>query len=277
MNFGLNFTPVYPAEMLSLALRAEEVGFESLWIGEHVIVPFEQVPEVDRRNFKPNSRFVEPWVALAHLAAVTQRVRLGTCVVVMPMHSPFNLARSIATLDVLSSGRVSVGVGLGMIKAEYDAVRLEYSNRGARMNEMIELLNVLFTEERPEFHGRFYDIPPSGFEPKPIQRPRPPLLVGGFSDAALTRAVELGDGWFGSMPSPERAAALITELQYRREELGRPPLEITLLTGWAHGYDQNLVDGYEEAGVNRLVVTPWTSSRNALEGIEQFAVDAGLG
>ena len=277
MRFGLNFTPVYPTEMAGLARLAEEVGFESLWIGEHVIVPFDGVPEGDRSNFRANSRFVEPWVALSNLAAVTTRVRLGTCVVVLPMHSPFHLARAIATADVLSGGRISVGVGSGNIPAEYAAVGEEWATRGPRMDEMIAVLDVLFGDERPEFHGRFYDIPPSGFEPKPVQRPRPPLLIGGAGPASFRRAVESGDGWFGGTHSPARAAELVGGLQHRREELGKPPLEITLLTGWSAGYDADLVGRYEAAGVDRLVVTPWTSSRAAREGIEQFAEAAGLG
>lgn len=276
MKFGLNFTPIYPADMADLARLSEDVGFESLWIGEHVIVPFEEVPEGDRANFRADSRFVEPWVALSHLAAVTSTVRLGTCVAVIPLHSPFHLARAIATADVLSGGRISVGIGVGGIPAEYRAVGEEYHNRGARMDEMLAVWERLFNDERPEFHGRFYDIPPSGFEPKPVQRPHPPLLMGGFGDAALHRAVEVGDGWFGGSPSPDLAAETIGDLRRRRAEIGRDPLEITLLTGWSRGYEADLVARFEEAGVDRLVVTPWTSSRAAREGIEQFAEAAAL-
>ncbi len=130
MKFGLNFTPVYPGQMRDLAGLAEESGFESVWIGEHVIVPFGGVPEGDRVNFRPDSRFVEPWVALSHMAAVTSRVRLGTCIAVFPMHHPIHLAREIATLDVLSGGRVSVGTGVGMIEAEYRAVGEDFHTRG---------------------------------------------------------------------------------------------------------------------------------------------------
>ena len=276
MRFGLNFTPVYPGEMRDLAMVAEGAGFESLWIGEHVLVPFGEVPEGDRANFRPDSRFVEPWVALSHLAAVTTRVRLGTCVAVLPMHSPIHLARAVATADVLSGGRVSVGVGVGGIPGEYRAVGEEYSNRGARLDEMIQVMDALFTEERPEFHGRFYDFPASGFEPRPLQRPRPPLLIGGSGRAALRRAVDVGDGWFGGSPSPDRAAETITDMHERRLSTGRAPLEITLLTGWGSGFDADLTAAYERAGVDRLVVTPWSSSRAAREGIEAFAAAAGL-
>jgi len=276
MKFGINFTPVYPTQMAELATFAEDAGFESLWIGEHVIIPFEEVPEGDRGNFRADSRFVEPWVALSHLAAVTTRVRLGTCVAVIPLHSPFHLARAIATVDVLSSGRVSVGIGVGGITAEYRAVHEDYHTRGARMDEMLAVWDVLYNDERPEFHGRFFDIPPSGFEPKPVQRPHPPLLMGGYSEVALRRAVERGEGWFGGTATPATAKELIDDLQRQREEIGREPLEITLLTGWSRGYEPSLVEGFEAAGVDRIVVTPWTSSRAAREGIDAFSVAASL-
>jgi hypothetical protein len=144
------------------------------------------------------------------------------------------------------------------------------------MDEMISVMNALWDDERPEFHGKYYDMPPSGFEPKPVQRPHPPWVMGGFSEAAFKRAIERGDGWFGGSPSREHAGKTVAGLQRRRAEIGRPPLEITLLTGWAQGFDLSLVEGYEAAGVHRVVVTPWSSSRNAREGIEEFAAAASL-
>jgi probable F420-dependent oxidoreductase len=276
MKFGINFTPVYPAQAGELAAVADTVGFESVWIGEHVLVPFGGVPDGDRANFRPDSRFMEPWVALSHIAAMTTTVKLGTCVAVLPLHHPVHLARSIATLDVLSAGRVIVGAGVGVIEAEYRAVGTDYKSRGARLDEMIEVMNVLFSEPQPEFHGRFFDFPPSGFEPKPLQKPRPPVLIGGFSQAAMRRCVEVGDGWFGGSPNPESAARTVADLQRRRGEAGRPPLEITLLTGWGQGFDAGLARAYEEAGVHRMVVTPWSSSRAARQGIESFAEAAAL-
>lgn len=276
MKFGINFTPVYPAQMRDLAAVADRVGFESLWIGEHVLVPFDGRPEGDRNNWKPESRFVEPWIALSHMAAVTTRVRLGTCVAVLPLHHPVHLARAIATLDVLSNGRVSVGVGVGVIEAEYQAVNEDFHTRGARLDEMIDVMDTLYRDARPEYHGKFYDFPPSGFEPKPVQQPRPPLLLGGFRGRAMKRLVERADGWFGGSPSPEAAADTIADMQRQRDELGKPPLEITLLTGWSQGFDPSLSEAYEQAGVDRLVVTPWTSSRAAQEGIEAFAEAAGM-
>jgi len=277
MKFGLNFTPVYPSAMAELATLADTLGYESLWIGEHVLVPFGGTPEEDRLNWKPDSRFVEPWVALAHLAAVTTRVRLGTCVGVLPLHHPVHLARAVATADVLSNGRLIVGVGVGVIEAEYRAVNVDFRTRGARLDEMIEVMDVLFTDPRPEYHGRFYDFPPSGFEPKPVQQPRPPLIVGGHGERAIRRCIDKADGWIGGAASPDRAGSLISELQRERAGTGKPPLEITILAGWSQGFEPQLVEAFEEAGVDRILVTPWVSSRRARQGIEEFAIAAGLG
>jgi probable F420-dependent oxidoreductase len=277
LKYGLNFTPVYPSAMAELAAVADTLGYESLWIGEHVLVPFGGTPDDDRFNWKPDSRFVEPWMALAHLAAVTTRVRLGTCVSVIPLHHPVHLARAVATADVLSNGRLMVGVGVGAIEAEYHALNVDFHTRGARLDEMLEVMDVLFTHPQPEYHGRFYDFPPSGFEPKPMQQPRPPLIVGGRDARAIRRGIERADGWIGGVSSPEQARPLIAELHRRRADIGKPPLEITILAGWSQGFESKLVEAFEEAGVDRMLVTPWTSSRRAREGIEEFATAARLG
>ena len=198
--------------------------------------------------------------------------------VVMPMHSPFNLARSIATVDVLSI-RPCVG-GSG---ARHDQGRVRRRRPGIlqswRSNERDDsTTGSALHRGAPGIprqvlrHCTFGIRAQAGPAPRPLAPPHRRVQSGGAE-----RAVELGDGWFGTMPSPERGTVAIADLQRRRADLGRPPLEITLLTGWAHGYDSNLVEGYEEAGVSPLVVKPWSSSRHALEGIERFAVEAGVG
>jgi probable F420-dependent oxidoreductase len=282
MHFGLNVVPVRPEELAQFAARAEELGFESLWVGEHVVTPVElrhSYPgSSGRPPFAPDSRFVEPFTTLAHLAAVTSRVRLGTGVLILPLHSPVPVARAIATVDVLSRGRISVGLGVGWMREEFDAVGQSFEDRGRRADEMITVLDRLFTEERPSFFGEHYELPEMGFEPKPVQRPRPPFLIGGSSAAALRRAARLGDGWFGSQDPPEKIADTVTELHRLRAEHGRAEaaFEITALTGWGQPFDADLVRAYAAAGVDRLVVTPWSRSREAIAAIERFARDAEL-
>ena len=281
MQFGLNVVPVRLEQLVQVAQRAEQLGFESLWVGEHALTPVEIAGgypgATGKPPFAPDSRFVEPFATLAHLAAVTSRIRLGTGILILPLHPPLAIARSIATVDVLSGGRVSLGLGVGWMREEFDAVGQDFTTRGRRTDEMLQVLDVLFTQERPRFDGEFYRLPEMGFEPKPVQRPRPPFLVGGSSEAALQRAARYGDGWYGGQEPPEEAASVVTRLRELREEHGRAhlPFEITVLTGWGQPFDADLVAGYERAGVDRIVATPWSRSREALAGIEAFAGAAG--
>lgn len=282
MHVGLNVVPVRPDQLVALAQRAEQLGFESLWVGEHVLTPVRiegGYPGASGEPpFAPDSRFVEPFATLAHLAAATSRVRLGTGILILPLHSPLAIARSIATVDVLSGGRVSLGLGVGWMREEFDALGQDFTTRGRRMDEMLQVLDTVFTRSRPRFDGEFYRLPEMGFEPKPVQQPRPPFLVGGSSEAALRRAARYGDGWYGGQELPEQAAAVVARLRQLREEYGRSdePFEVTVLTGWGHGFDPDLVAGYERAGVDRIVTTPWARSREALVGLEAFAGAAGL-
>jgi probable F420-dependent oxidoreductase len=281
VRFGLNVVPVHPAEVAAVGARAEELGFESLWIGEHVATPVELpgYPGSTREPpFRPDSRFMEPFTTIGHLAAVTSRVRLGTAVLIMPLHPLLPLARAIATADVLSGGRLSLGVGLGWLREEFAVVGQGFEDRGPRMEEMLVLLERLFTEERVAYEGEYHWLPEMGFAPKPVQLPRPPVLVGGTSRAALRRAARVGDGWFGTQDPPAVVAEAVAELHRLRAGYGRAdtPFEVTVLAGWGQGYEADAVAAYAAAGVDRIVVTPWARSREARAGIERFARDAGL-
>lgn len=279
MKFGLNLVPVYPTQLGAVAVRAEALGYESLWVGEHVAVPYESSTgyPTGRPPFKPDSHFVEPFSTLAFLGGITSRVRLGTGVAIFPIRAPIHLARAIATADVLSGGRVSLGIGVGWLRDEFDIAGAPWNHRGRRLDECLAVLDALFNDERPEHHGQFYELPAIGFEPKPLQRPHPPFLIGGFVDAALHRAARIGDGWYGGSGAPEEAATTIARLHELRASYGRSgPFEITMLLGWGEGFDADRVDQYSAAGVDRLVVTPWRRSSEAAEGIEAFAAAAGL-
>jgi probable F420-dependent oxidoreductase len=282
VKFGLNVVPVHPDQLGEIAMRAEDLGYESVWVGEHVVTPVtlaHAYPGTSGRPpFAPDSRFIEPFTALAYLAALTRAVRLGTGILILPLHSPVPVARAIATLDVLSGGRVSLGFGVGWMREEFDAVGQDFSDRGRRTDEMIAVLDSLFTKKRPSFAGQYYQLPEMGFEPKPVQQPRPPFLVGGTSPAALRRAAALGDGWYGGQDPPEKLAVTVAELRRLRERSGTAdrPFEITALLGWGQGFDPDLVGRYRAAGVDRLVATPWKRSREAAAAIDQFARDARL-
>jgi probable F420-dependent oxidoreductase len=283
VRFGLNIVPVRPADLGAVAARAEELGFESLWTGEHVLTPVRigggYPGPGGRPPFSPDSRFLEPFSTLTYLSAVTSRVRLGTSVVILPLHAPAIIARAIVTVDVLSGGRLSLGIGMGWMREEFEAAGQDFTNRGRRADEMIGFLDRVFTEHRPAFDGEFYRLPEAGFEPKPAQRPRPPLLIGGSTPAALRRAARSGDGWIGGHQAPREVAETVARLRrLRSAENGGDgrPFEITVLTGWGQQYDADLAAAYAAAGVDRLLVTPWARSSEAMSAIEKFARDARL-
>jgi probable F420-dependent oxidoreductase len=280
MKFGLNVVPIHPHELGDLTVRAEALGFESVWVGQHAVTPLTLSGDYPggKPPFDPKSRFLDPFTTLAYLAGITDRMRLGTGILILPLHEPVLLARAIATVDVLSGGRVSVGIGVGWMREEFEAVGQRYEERGRRTDEMVEVLDTLFSEEEPSFHGRYFRLPPMGFAPKPAQRPRPPVLVGGGSPAALRRAARIGDGWYGTQDPPEQMAQTVATMRSLREEYGRGdvPFEITAMTAWGKTFDADLVAGYAKAGVDRLVVTPWQRSSEAGQAIDRFAADAGL-
>jgi probable F420-dependent oxidoreductase len=281
MKFGLNVVPIHLGELAEVGARAEELGFESLWIGEHIVTPVDvqsSYPGASAPPFLPNSRFIEPFTAIGYLAAATRTIQLGTGVLITPLHSLLPLARAIVTADVLSGGRLSLGMGVGWMREEFDVVGERFSDRGRRMDEMLTLLGRLFTEQRVAYSGDHYRLPEMGFEPKPVQQPRPPFLIGGISASALRRAARFGDGWYGSQHSPETIAHTVAELRRLRAEHQRDdqPFEITAMTGWGQPFDADLVRAYADAGVDRLVVTPWARSSEAAGAIELFSRAAGL-
>lgn len=184
-----------PDNQLRLVRRAEELGYHSIWTFQRLLYP------ADPRS----SRWAEvyrsvhdPVVALAYLAGHTTGVRLGLGVLNMPFFSPALLAKQLATLDVVSGGRLDVGLGIGWAREEYAAVGASYEGRGRRAEEFLRVLRALWTDDVVEHHGEFYEIPPARMDPKPVQRPHPPILLGAMSGPALRRAGRLADGWISS-------------------------------------------------------------------------------
>ena len=164
--------------MTETALAADDLGFRALWTADHLLAP-STLPQF--------ARVFEPLVSLAFVASITQRVRLGTSVIVLPMRSPFVVAKQAATLDVLSNGRLILGIGVGSFAAEYENVHAEFHNRGARLEETIALFRHLWSGSREPFEGRFYGFLDGVFEPVPVQGKNLPLLIGGRSDVVLRR------------------------------------------------------------------------------------------
>jgi probable F420-dependent oxidoreductase len=181
-----------PATIRHVAAAADEAGFDSLWAFQRLLHP------IDEDWGAVYHGVLDPVTALAYAAAVTRRIRLGIAVVNLPYYAPIVLSKALTTLDIVSEGRLDVGLGLGWAEQEFQAVGVSSARRGARAEEFVACLKVLWTEPEVEFHGEFYDVPLSRVDPKPVQTPYPPLLMGGGAEAALRRIGRIADGWISS-------------------------------------------------------------------------------
>ena len=224
--------PIEPSRLIQLAARAEEMGLDSLWVTDHVIVP-RDVPLIYR------DAMLDPLAVLPWLAGVTERIALGTSVVVLPYRPPLPVAKLLASVDVLSGGRLIVGVAVGWLEGEFDALGVPFRERGRRADEAIEVFRAVWTDEHPEIATANHRLAGVKASPMPLQKPRPPILVGGASDAALRRAARLGDGWHASSmaPSAFRAGALAVGNHWkeaRREGDPQLTLRVPLLIDGIH-------------------------------------------
>ncbi len=277
MKLGVPLFLLRPQRMATVARRAEELGFESVWLPEHLIFPAEinsPYPySVDgTAPIDPSTPLLDPLVLLAQVAAVTTRIRVGTNVYVLPLRHPIQTARMAVTLDVVSAGRLSLGIGAGWLAEEFAAVDVDFARRGARTRECIRAIRALWTEDTIEFRGKFFSFGPVKFEPKPVQRPHPPILLGGESEAALRRAAELGDGWFGVRHTPASAREKRQRLEEHRRAagVGDRPFETTISVDGTT-VDRETLAGFADAGIDRVVALPWRRDREAEHGLEELA------
>jgi probable F420-dependent oxidoreductase len=198
--------------MAALARRAEELGYVSLWTFQRLLYPPDS-------GWAPVYRSVhDPVVPLAYVAGLTSRARLGTAIVNAPFYSPLVLAKQLATLDDVTQGRLDAGLGLGWSREEFAAAGVGYERRGARMEEFVRCLRSVWTDEIVDFDGEFYRVPRARVDPKPVQRPHPPLLLGGTAEPALRRTGRLADGWISS--SRADLSALGTSISVVRDAAG---------------------------------------------------------
>jgi probable F420-dependent oxidoreductase len=223
LGFGVPVAGAWatPANQVRVARRAEELGYRSLWTFQRLVVP--EVP--DERSGAPYyQRVQDAVVPLAFLAGQTSRIRLGTAVLNIPFLSPAVAAKQLATLDIVSGGRLEVGLGIGWSQTEYAAVGAPFERRGARAEEFLAALRALWSGEVVSYQGEFYRLPPARMAPRPVQRPHPPLLLGGTARPALRRAGRLADGWVsGSMADLTRIGESIQVVREAAREAGRDP------------------------------------------------------
>ncbi|WCO65543.1 TIGR03619 family F420-dependent LLM class oxidoreductase [Iamia majanohamensis] len=279
MHLGITFGQLNPRAFEEVAVAADELGYESAWLPEHLVFPLrvegELIPGEEHPPVPPTVPIFDACAYLSYLAARTAHLRLGTLVYLLGIRHPFVGARAFATLDVVSGGRAICGVGAGWLRPEWDAVGIDPSTRGARLDEAIGVVRRLWTEPEIAHDGPHFPFEPVAFEPKPVQVGGPPVHVGGESARALRRAATLGDGWLGMAHTPATAAAQVGRLRALAEEAGRDPgaVEVTVMGEVGPGSD---LGAWEEAGVDRLIVTPWRRSRDAVEGLTRLAAELGL-
>jgi len=273
--FSINMGPCSQPERLAVAARAAEAaGFDSLWAGEHVILPDPQVPP---SPMAPQDPALDPLLGLCWAAAATSTLRLATGIVILPQRNPVVLAKQVATLDVLSGGRFTLGIGVGYLEPEFRAIGADFEERGAVTDEYLAAMQHLWEDEHPEFHGRFADFAGVDAYPRPVQRPLP-IVVGGRTAPAYRRSVSKGHGWYGFALAPEDTAACLDGLRRAAEEVDRPAvlgeLEITVTPRGR--LTPETVTAFAELGVHRLVPMPAPTPDGPQKAIERSreAVDA---
>ena len=204
-----------PKALIRMAVQAEELGYKSLWVADHVF----NVSYVRERL--DNRPYYDPMSTLAYVAAVTDSIELATSVLVLPYHNAIRLAKVSATIDQMSGGRLKLGVGVGVIPEELDAMGASMAKRGEISDESIEVMKTLWTEEEPSFQGKHYSFSGMKFSPKPVQKPYVPLLIGGTSKAALRRAARVGDGWHAANMTPQEMSSSLDYLKEQASAQGR--------------------------------------------------------
>jgi probable F420-dependent oxidoreductase len=253
--FGVGSGALADAEgVADVARTAEELGFESIWVGEHPVLIDPHAPP---SPLPPDAELLDPVPVLAYAAAARSRIKLGTGIIILPLRNPLILAKELATIDVLSRGRLLVGIGVGYVPGEYDAIGVEFHRRGRIADEWIDAMRTLWHDDRPELRGEFASFGGIQSRPRPLQSGGPPVLASGFATAARRRAVERCQGWYGFFQDLGTTKAAIDELAQLAREVDRPSelgrLEITISPP-AGPIDADTVRRYEDLGVDRLVL-----------------------
>jgi probable F420-dependent oxidoreductase len=278
MKFGLAFANVGPFGLpdhgAHLARTAETCGFDSLWTVEHVVVPvgYESAYPYSPTGKMPGTEEMpipDPLIWLAYIAAATERIKLATGILILPQRDPLYLAKEIATLDQLSKGRAILGVGIGWLKEEFDALGVPFEERAARTDEICGALRTLWGAGPSGFTGKFHAWKPVHSNPKPVQPGGPPIVMGGHTKASARRAARVGDGWFPASFDAAQFEGLVAEMRDECARIGRDPAEIELTTVLAR-HDLDAVKEAEDLGISRLLIPPLAFDmdgvRKALEG-----------
>ncbi len=295
MKFGImlpHYRQVASADAIArVAKEAERLGYDTIWVCDHIVIPNEEVNRF-------GAEFYDPFSVLAYVSACTSEVGLGSSVFILPYRNPIQVAKTLSTIDTLSHGRLIVGVGVGALTAEFVNINAPYEDRGDYSDEALRIFQELWTNADPQFQGKYYRFSGIQFYPKPVQRPRPPMWIGGNTRRALRRVVEFGDVWHPTRASPEMLNEMMPRLRMLAERAGRDPgkigiavrqpmkivsdpsqsLDLWLLVGTT----EQVIDGvgkFAEAGVGHFVLDTFYSIpelwgenvETMLETMERFA------
>jgi probable F420-dependent oxidoreductase len=279
MKFGLMYANAgpfaYPEMLKHVATTAERVGVESIWTIEHVVIPvgYKSTYPYDPSGKIPAPEQLpmpDPLVWLAYAAAVTTTLRLATGIVILPQRHPLYVAKEVATLDVLSNGRLMLGIGVGWLEEEFDALGIPFAERAARTAEAVRAMRSLWADEAEAFEGKFFRWGPLESHPKPVQKPGVPIIVGGHTELAARRAARYGDGFFPGVTEEEKLVWLLGIMREECEKLGRDPSAIEVTSGRAVPDVEN-VERLEELGVSRFMVPPPAFDPDGItKGLEQL-------
>ncbi|HXU91586.1 MAG TPA: LLM class F420-dependent oxidoreductase [Methylomirabilota bacterium] len=260
MSVGVSIPlPAYWVDPGAMAQKAEELGFESFWCAEHPVMPVKTssrfpgsedgvIPEV-------YAHFVDPFVALARASGTTRRIKLATGIVLVPERHPLLLAKEVSTLDLFSGGRVLFGIGAGWLKEETEMLGGDFAHRWTQTRESVLAMKELWTKSEAEFHGKYYDFPPVKSNPKPAQKPHPPILLGGAAKNVLERVVAWGDGWLPNRVTPDQLRERRATLDRLAKDAGRDPAKLTISV-YGQLPDRDLIKRLLDAGATRVVVRP---------------------
>jgi len=249
-----------PDMLVPFVQRAEALGYESVWTAEHVIIP-KQYSSVYPYNpsgkvpFRPDAAIIDPLIALTYVAASTKRLRLGTGVNILPQMSPLYLAKWASSIDYLSKGRLMLGVGVGWLKEEFEAIGVSFAHRGKRADEYLQALKQVWTGEEVNYHGEFLNWQGFMMRPRPAQPGGIPLVIGGVTPAAIRRLVRYGDGWYVIGKDLDDYRAHMRAFHDECQRQGRNSSEIEITAYWNYYNEgRESLAVYKELGVHRLLV-----------------------
>jgi probable F420-dependent oxidoreductase len=240
-------------EFGQLAALMDELGYESLWTAEHIVLPDLPPGQAQRPGTMP---IMDSIAIISYLAGFTTRLKFGTGVLLLPQHHPLLLAKQLASVDVLTRGRLIVGIGVGSVPEEAEAMAAPMSQRGRRANEYVEAMIAMWTMEHPRYSGRHISFDGINAYPRPVQKPHPPFVVGGRSEGAYRRTVRYCAGWFGFNMDLETTRGHIAGIAAAREKYGRPPElgEVEITVAPSEDLSRATIDAYAAAGVSRLLI-----------------------